>query len=218
MRTGVIFDLDGTILDSMCIWDDVGEIFLQSLGIEAEADLKDTLFCLSITEGAELLKHSYHLDMDVESIILAINETIADFYYRKVELKEGAELLLKALHRSGIKMVVATSCDRQVAERSLERLNVLHYFDRIFTCTEIGAGKVQPDIYLTAAEYLGTLPQDTWVFEDALHAIQTAKAAGFKTVGVFDPSSQKDSEEIRQISYIYLEKMGDINDWLKKLP
>lgn len=216
MIKGAIFDLDGTILDSMSIWDKAGEVFLYNLGIEAEPELSKIMFCLSMNEGAKFLKDRYHLSMDVDAIIAGINHTIEDFYYYRVQLKEGMESLLKVMQQVGIKMVAATSCDRQVFEKALERLKVISYFDKIFTCTEIGSGKEKPDIYLAAAEYMGTFPEDTWVFEDALHAIQTAKDAGFRTVGVFDASNLGDIDEIKKTSDIYLEKLDDINGLLKK--
>lgn len=216
MIAGVIFDLDGTILDSMSIWDKAAEMFLNSMGIEAEHGLGKAMFSMSMTNGAEYLKDRYLLDMDVDAIMAGINNTIENFYYYQVQLKEGVEHCLKDMEQTGIKMVAATSSDRQVVERALKRLNVMSFFERIFTCTEIGVGKVKPDIYLAAAEYMGTPPKDTWVFEDALYAIQTAKNAGFRTVGVFDNSSIVNLEEIKRISDIYLKKIDNFNIFLKK--
>jgi HAD superfamily hydrolase (TIGR01509 family) len=216
MIKGAIFDLDGTILDSMPVWDNAAEMFLNSMGIEAEPGLNKIMFSMSMKEGAEFLKDRYNLDMDIDAILTGINHTIEDFYYYQVNLKEGVEQFLKDMKQAGIKMVAATSSDRQVVERALERLNVMGYFDRIFTCTEIGAGKVKPDIYLAAAEFMGTFPKDTWVFEDALHAIQTAKSAGFRTVGVYDASSIDYLDEIKGISDIYLRKLDDFCIFLKK--
>src|SRR5699024_9164265 len=103
------------------------------------------------------------LDRDVDEIIVGINHTIEDFYYYQVPLKEGVKQFLKDMKQTGIKMVAATSSDRQVVERALKRLDVINFFQKIFTCTEIGIGKVRPDIYLMAAEYMGTSPKDTWV-------------------------------------------------------
>jgi len=216
MIDGVIFDIDGTILDSMSIWDKAAEIFLNSMGIDAENGLGKTMFSMSMINGAEYLKDRYLLDMDVDAIMAGINNIIEDFYYYQVQLKEGVEHCLKDMEQAGIKMVAATSSDRQVVERALKRLNVMNFFERIFTCTEIGVGKVKPDIYLAAAEYMGTPPKDTWVFEDALYAIQTAKNAGFRTVGVFDNSSIVNLEEIKRISDIYLKKIDNFNVFLKK--
>ena len=216
MIKGVIFDIDGVILDSMPIWDKAGEMFLSNLGLQPEAGLAETMFCMSMLEGATFLKERYHLDMDEDAIIKGINETIEDYYAHQVQLKEGVELFLKGIRQHGIKMVAATSCDRQVFERALKRLNVIDCFDRIFTSTEVGAGKVKPDIYLAAAEHMGTLPKATWVFEDALYAIKTAKSAGFSTVGVYDASGEGDWDEIKRVSDMYFEKLDNIHAFLEK--
>lgn len=218
MIAGVIFDLDGTILDSMSIWDKAAEMFLNSMGIEAEHGLGKAMFSMSMTNGAEYLKDRYLLDMDVDEIMAGINHTIEDFYYYQVQLKEGVEQFLKDMEQTGIRMVAATSSDRQVVERALKRLNVMSFFERIFTCTEIGVGKAKPDIYLAAAEYMGTPPKDTWVFEDALYAIQTAKNAGFRTVGVFDTSSIVNLDEIKKISDIYVQKLENFTISLIQAP
>ena len=94
--------------------------------------------------------------------------------------------------------MAATSSDRRVVEGALKRLKIMDCFARIFTCTEIGAGKDQPDIYLAAAAFMGTRPEETWVFEDALYALETAKKAGFRTVGVFDAFSAGDQGRLRR--------------------
>jgi len=216
MMKGAIFDIDGTILDSMSIWDTAAKRFLKTLGIEAEPGLDKMLFSMSMAEGAEYLKDRYSLDMDTKAIMDGINRTIEDFYYNQVHLKEGVEQFLKDMKQAGIKMTAATSTDRYVVESAFKRLNIMNYFSRIFTCTEIGAGKTKPDIYLAAAEHMGTLPEDTWVFEDALYAIRTAKKAGFRTVGVYDASSMEDMEEIKSICDIYLDKLDHFPCLLEK--
>jgi HAD superfamily hydrolase (TIGR01509 family) len=217
MIKGAIFDLDGTILDSMPVWDNAAEMFLNSIGIEAEPGLGKIMFSMSMTEGAEFLRDRYGLDMDADAIITGINHTIEDFYCYQVQLKEGVEQFLKDMKKAGIKMVVATASDRNVVEKALKRLNVMNCFDRIFTCTEIGAGKIRPDIFLAAVEYMGTLPRDTRVFEDALHAIKTAKNAGFRTVGVYDVYSKENMEEIKETCDIFLNKLDDFCNFLERI-
>lgn len=216
MIKGVIFDLDGVILDSMPVWNKAGEMFLRNLGLQAESGLAKIMFCMSMSQGAKFLKERYHLDMEEGEIIKGINHTIEDYYSYKVQLKEDVEQFLKGMQQYGVKMVAATSCDRQVFEKAIQRLNVVGFFDRIFTSTEIGAGKEKPDIYFAAVEHMGTLPRDTWVFEDALYAIQTAKKAGFRTVGVYDASSIDDLDEIKRNSDIYLKKLDNINAFMEK--
>jgi len=217
MIKGAIFDLDGTILDSMPIWHNTAEMFLSSMGIEAEPGLNRMMFSMSMKEGAEFLRDRYGLDMDSDEILTGINQTIENFYYYQVQLKDGVGQFLKDMKQAGIKMVVATASERHIVERALKRLNVLDRFDRVFTCTEIGAGKTRPDIYLAAARFMDTLPYDTWVFEDALYAIRTAKNAGFRTVGVYDAFSREDMEEIQSICDIYLNKLEDFNGFLGRI-
>lgn len=101
-------------------------------------------------------------------------------------------------------MVVATSTDRMHAEAALKRAGIEEYFDRVFTCSEVGAGKSNPEIFEQAGRQLGTRKSTTWVFEDALYAIKTAKAAGFPTVGLYDETSRKDQKEIRAMADRYL--------------
>lgn len=191
MIKGAIFDMDGTVLDSIPAWGKVPEMFLGSIGVRAEAGLEKVLFSMSMAETAVFIKNRYGLDLDEEEIITGFNRTIENFYFYQVRLKKGAEQLLKDMKQAGIKLVAATATDRYLVEGALKRLDVLRHFDRLFTCTEIGAGKTRPDIYLAASGYMGTLPEDTWVFEDALYAIRTAKKAGFRTIGVYDASSME---------------------------
>ena len=216
MIAGAIFDLDGTILDSIPIWEQAAEVFLHSMGIEAEKGLGKTMFTMSMQQGAAFLKERYLSEWEVEAIIAGINRTIEDFYFQQVPLKEGAGGFLKAMKEAGIKMVAATSSDRRVVEGALKRLKIMDCFARIFTCTEIGAGKDQPDIYLAAAAFMGTRPEETWVFEDALYALETAKKAGFRTVGVFDAFSAGDQGKIKEISDFYLEKLADFDAFLQQ--
>lgn len=204
MKKGAIFDLDGTLLDSMSIWDRAGELFLEKLGIQAEKDLGQTMFAMSMEEGAKFLQKQYELTQDIEEIMEGINKTVREFYYYQVELKKGARNLLDKMKQAGFTLVAATSSDRNNIEAALRRLEILPCFDRIYTCTEIGVGKDQPDIYLAAAGVLGLPPARIWVFEDALHALETAHRAGFLTAAVYDSWSRKEQEEIQKICDIYL--------------
>ena len=215
MITGVIFDLDGTILNSMSIWDKAGELYLGSLGIRAEPDLSKLMYSMSMKEGAEYLKNRYQLDLTSDDIIAGINNTIEHFYRFQVTLKDGALQFLEELRKTGIKITLATASDRRIIEAALKRLKVLPYFDRIFTCSEIGESKEKPDIYLKAAEYMATDIQSTWVFEDALYAIRTAKNAGFKIAGVFDSSSITDQDVIKSYSDIYIKNLTNYTMFLE---
>ena len=204
MIRGVIFDVDGVLLNSMPVWENLGEIYLERLGIEAEKGLGETLFAMSLEEGADYLIENYGLKQTPEEIIAGLNREVQDFYGRKVPLKEGVRGYLQEFRDRKIPMAIATSGDRANAEAALKRLKVLSYFRAVFTCSEIGSSKSHPDIYYAAALQLNTDPSDTWVFEDALHAIRTAKKAGFRTAGVYDRASGRDLAQIRDTADIYL--------------
>ena len=204
MIRGVIFDVDGVLLNSMPVWENLGEIYLEHLGIEAEKGLGETLFAMSLEEGADYLIENYGLKQTPGEIIAGLNREVQDFYGRKVPLKEGVRGYLEEFRDRKIPMAIATSGDRANAEAALKRLKVLSYFRAVFTCSEIGSSKSHPDIYYAAALQLDTDPSDTWVFEDALHAIRTAKKAGFRTAGVYDRASGRDLAQIRDTADIYL--------------
>lgn len=210
MIKGAIFDMDGTLLDSMPVWEHACERYLEKKGIVAEKNLSEILFSMSMGEGAEYVKKKYELTEAVDEIIDGVNAIVYEAYEKDVVPKPGVEAFLQQLQEAGIPMVVATSSDRAMAEVAFERIGLSPYFKQIFTCSEIGAGKSKPDIYFAAAECLGTKPEDTWVFEDACYAIETAKNAGFRTVGLFDATSAKDSEQIQAIADVYAKSMEDV--------
>lgn len=216
MIKGVIFDVDGVLLNSMPVWENLGELYLNRLGLTAEKGLGELLFTLSLEEGADYLISHYGLDLSAEQIVEGLNWEVKDFYEEKVPLKEGVRLYLNEFRERKIPMTIATSGNRKNAEAALKRLRVLQYFQGVFTCSEIGSSKSQPDIYLAAALQMDTDPSETWVFEDAYHAIRTAKAAGFKTAAVYDKSNDKDLANIWNTADIYLPEFTDFELFWKR--
>lgn len=209
MIAGIIFDVDGTLLDSMPIWDHAGERYLRSLGIEAAPDLGNVLFPMSMREGASYMKREYGLSFSITEIIKGVNDTIRSFYACEAKPKEGVLEFLRELKCHHVKMTAATSTDRCVIEPALERTGILRELEGLFTCSEIGVGKEKPDIYEAARQCMGTDVSSTWVAEDALHALRTARSAGFGTIGVYDASSQSQQEEIRLEADIYRMDLRD---------
>lgn len=200
MITGAIFDMDGTLLDSLSIWDDAGALYLKTLGIEAEPGLGRRLFPMSMEEGAAYLRSKYGLHTTKEQIMQGVNAVIAEFYQNSAPLKPHVKSFLDQMQENKIRMAVATSSDLELAEAAFQRLDVLRYFTAILTCTQVGAGKTKPDTYYKAAEALQTDVRDTWVFEDALYAARTAKSAGFRVAGVYDAFGERDWEELQELS------------------
>ncbi|WP_072524868.1 HAD family hydrolase [Clostridium sp. Marseille-P3244] len=216
MIRGAIFDVDGVLLNSMPVWENLGELYLRRLGIEAEKDLGTRLYTMSLEESAKYLIGQYRLDKTPEQVIAEVNLEVKDFYKNRVPLKEGARQYLSELKERGVPMVIATTGDRKNAEAALKRLKVFQFFQGIFTCSEIGSGKNEPDIYYTAALQMDTEPSQTWVFEDAFHAIRTAKQAGFRTVGVYDKANDRDLARIWNTADIYLPEFKNFELFWKR--
>ena len=175
MIKGAIFDLDGTVLDSMFIWDTIGEDYLRSLGKEPRENLAEVFKTFTLTQAAEYFRNNYGIKLSIHEIVEGINNMVAEIYRTKVALKPGASDFLKRLQRSGVKMCIATVTDRPVVEDVLSRLNVREYFSEIFTCAEVGYNKENPEIYRKALKHLGTPKAETVVFEDAFHALKLLK-------------------------------------------
>ena len=207
-----IFDFDGTLFDSMFIWDNVGEIYLRSLGKEPKASMREDVRALSLYQSACYFKQEYDLSLSVEEIMRGINQTIEHFYIHEVLPKPGVADFLKRMHKDGISMCIATASDRYQIEAALRRCGMEHYFDAIFTCSEVGHGKDEPVIYQKAMEYFGADRSSAVVFEDAIHAIQTAKTDGFAVVAVFD-NSEKRQAEIRDLADCYIADFEHIEEF-----
>ena len=203
MIKGAIFDLDGTLLDSMFIWDTIGEEYLRSLGKEPHEDLKETFMTLTLEEAAEYYREHYGVTLSVKEIVDGVNAMVEQTYRTKVTLKPGIAEYLAWLKENGVRMCVATVTDRYLVEETLERLGVRHYFSEIFTCAELGFGKDKPIIYQKALEHLETEKRDTYVFEDMLFALNTAKTDGFPTVGVYD-RHEAHQDELKGLADYYI--------------
>lgn len=217
MIKGAIFDMDGTLLDSMPVWEHASERYLEQKGIKVRERLSEVLFTMSMQQGAAYVKEKYKLTEDIDTLVSAVNDIVFEAYEKKVTPKPGAPEFLECLEKAGVPMAVATSTDRRMAEAALRRTGLMHYFKAVFTCTEVGRGKREPDIYHAAAECLGTAPAETWVFEDALYALRTAKAAGYRTVGVYDLLSAGDRKEMEETADIYREDLCKAAELLERI-
>lgn len=209
---GVIFDVDGTLLDSMGIWETAGIRYLKRYHIEAPEDLGRTLFAMTVEEAAGYLKQEYGLAGEIQEIIDGILDTVKEYYETEAPLKRGARSLLETLQAKGIPMAVATSSEKCHIEAAFTRLGIRPYFQRIVTCTEAGAGKQEPVVYHRAAECFSAEPEEIWVVEDALYAARTAAAAGYRTVGVYDVSSEADQEALKSFVDIYVTELTELAD------
>ncbi len=207
---GAIFDVDGTLLDSMSIWDTIGADYLRSIGYEPRENLNEVFKNMSLLQAAEYYRHEYGVTRSIEEIMGGVNAMLEHFYRYDAPLKSGAAELLEQLRRKKVKLCIVTATDRYLVEAALERCGVLSYFDAIFTCNEVEHGKDEPIIFEVALHFLGTEKTRTVVFDDALYAIRTAKRAGFPVAAVYD-SHEKAQEEIRTLADLYLEDLAQFS-------
>ena len=203
MIRGAIFDFDGTLFDSMYVWDTAGETFLRSMGCTPEPNLQSRLKAMSLYQSACYLRDAYSLPLTPEKIMEQVNHIIAHAYRQEIQPKPGVIPFLERLHRQRIKMVIATATHRPLVEAALSRCGMAGFFEHILTCTETGHGKDSPHIYRQALAALGTKREDTLVFEDALHALRTAHEDGFRTVAIYD-DRELEQQALRAMAEVYL--------------
>ena len=207
-----IFDFDGTLFDSMFIWDRVGEVYLGSIGKEAKPSMREDVRALSLYQSSCYFKEEYDIDLSVEAIMAGINKTVENFYINEVQPKAGVVTFINQLKQQGIATCIATASEHYQIEAALQRCHMEHLFDAIFTCTEVGHGKDEPVIFRRAMEFFDADRNNTIIFEDALHAVETAKKDDFKVVAVFD-NSEKRQTEIQQLGDCYITDFGQTEEF-----
>ena len=199
-----IFDMDGTLLDSMGMWRTLGSVLAQNHGAVPPPDLNRRVASLGLWEGTAYCKEVCGLSGTVEELVQEIWGQIEAFYRHDVRPKPGLVRFLDILKMQGVWMYVATATDRPLAEAALKTAGIEGYFRGMITSQEAGQSKREgPEIYERALRRLRSTKKDTVVFEDALHALRTAHEAGFRTAAVYDPS-EPDQDEMRRLSDYYI--------------
>lgn len=178
-----IFDVDGTILDSMEVWNTLASQYVQSLGKVPEKNLDEIVSDMSLEQSATYLKNHYKINKQEERIISEILNFISDFYEYEVNLMPGFKEFIS--HYDSIN-VIGTSCDEELVKIALNRLGVLNYFEDIITCSKVNKSKDDSDFYLACAQALKQRPEDIVVFEDADYCIDVTRKVGFKVIKIKD--------------------------------
>ena len=215
---GAIFDCDGTLVDSLWFWDTfyqkMGQRFLDGKPFTPDAEDDRAVRTQPVSYLARLFHEKYGIAGSPDEISEWFLEISDSFYRYEVELKAGVRELLSHLRECGVRMCVASASEKHLIDIVLSRHGVLDYFEKIVSCTEIGAGKDKPDVFFAAEQLLGTPHGQTYVFEDSLLAIETAKRAGFPVVGVYD-SHAFGQDKARELSDEYI---GDGESFLSLIP
>ncbi len=203
-----ILDMDGTILDTMGYWRTLAGDYLRSKGVQPDERL-GKLKWMTLLQGAQYFIEIYGLEGPAQKLADEMNAVMERHYLVDVNPKPGAAEALKALRGRGARLCVATATNRRLAESCFARLGLLDLFDFVISCEDTGTSKASPDIYLQAAARLGAEPYEVAVFEDALHAARTAKAAGFYLVGIYD-KQEKNVQALKELCDEWMDGWQDL--------
>lgn len=208
---GLIFDLDGTLLDSMPVWNHLLDHMLRSKGITPPADLLDRTKTLGLESCTELVLNEFHLTDDPAVIYQMFQDEMEYQYCNHISLKPGARELLDAMYGK-IPMAVATATSRNLVEKALAHHELTDYFQSITTVAEVGIGKHDPKVFLTAATALGLAAEDCVVFEDSLTAIRSANTAGFYTVAIHEATNIHEQDALKAEANLYVKDFYEIKE------
>lgn len=203
-KKAVIFDLDGTLIDSMSMWKEIDIEYLGRFGIPLPATLQKDISGMSFTETAHYFKNTFHIPDSIEKIKAAWNEMAMYKYTHTVPLKPGALEFLQELRKRGIKTGIATSNSVELVRAVLKSLAVEEYLDEIHTSCEVAKGKPAPDIYLLTAACLGVEPEECLVFEDIEEGILAGKRAGMEVCAVDDEFSKDMEAQKRELADYFI--------------
>ena len=204
---GAIFDMDGTLIDSLMFWDvmwrSVGERYMGIPDFKPVEEVDKRVRTMIYEDAMLYFLDYYKLDCDPQEFIAFTAGGIDNFYRDVAKIKPGAVALLEHLKQNGVRLVLASASDMATIREAMTVKDLGKYFDAVFSCADLGVGKDRPDVYLRSLEALGLPAAEVCVFEDSFVALETAKAIGCRTVGVFDRYNF-DQPRLRAASELYL--------------
>lgn len=206
----VIFDLDGTLVDSMWMWETIDIEYLARFGLEFPKDLQASIEGMSFSETAVYFKDRFNLPDSLDQIKSDWNKMAWDKYLHEVPLKDGVIDFLEYLSSRNIPAGIATSNSRELVDLIIEKHNIGGYFKSIRTSCEVEKGKPSPDIYLLVASDLMVEPERCLVFEDVIHGVMAGKNANMKVCSVYDKFSENDEKQKIRLSDYYIRSMKEI--------
>lgn len=203
-----IFDMDGTLIDSMPLWQALSREYLERAGIyDVPEEVLEKIKPMTVAEYSAYFVKTFSLPKTEAEVAEEVMSVMRRHYREDIPLKEGADIYLRGLKEKGVRMCIASATAEPLIEACLKRLGVLDCFEFWISCERVGAGKRDPAIYLEAAGLLDARPEETAVYEDAVYAANTAKQAGFYVYGVYDSESAGEWETLCSLTD------AQIEDW-----
>ncbi|MFC2670671.1 thiamine diphosphokinase [Lancefieldella parvula] len=210
--TGAIFDCDGTLVDSMCVWHNVFSAVLPKYGKTVDPDIFDRVEAVSLIGGCQICVDELALPVTAETLYEEFCAYATDQYQHHVSIIPGAKEFLQELYDAGIPLAVASSTPVREVRAALAAQGIEHLFKTVVSTEDVGGvDKVEPDVYLEALRRLGTDKVTTWVFEDAPFGAQTAQKAGFPVVALYNDHDGRDPVFMREHSNIFAHTYGELS-------
>ena len=209
----VIFDVDGTLIDSMWIWKQVDVEFLGKRGIPLPERLQMEIEGMSYSETAVYFKERFNLPESLEEIKEEWRLMAEDYYKCHIQLKSGAKEFLKLLYDKGLTLGIATSNSRELVDCMLANHGIRKYFSNIRTSCEVEKGKPYPDVYLKVAEDMGIDPCRCLVFEDTLSGVMAAKSAGMRVFAMADEISLESKDKLIELAEGYIHSFNEVMEY-----
>ena len=211
----VIFDMDGTLIDSTSLWHEIDKQFFAKRNMELPSDYAQHIVHLGLKQAAVYTKETYHLEESVQDIMDEWHQMSLDMYRNDVNLKPGALELLELFKISGVKLAIATANDEELYMPCIERLGIGKYFDFIADVNNVKEGKQSARIYEYLAEKMGSKKENTLVIEDMPTCVKTAYQNGFVTIAVYDNASKKYDNEKKSNSDLFINNFNELINLLK---
>ena len=210
----VIFDMDGTLIDSTGLWHEIDKKFFAKRNMELPKDYAQKIVHLGLKKAAALTKELYGIEESPEEIILEWRQMAIDMYQNDVQLKDGAIELLELFKKNGLTLSIATANDEELYMPCINRLGIGKYFDFIADVNSSKEGKNSSKIYLDLAKEMASKPENTLVLEDMPTCVKTVYDAGFVTVAVYDKASEKFDEDKKKNSHLFINNFQELIDYL----
>lgn len=207
---GIIFDLDGTLINSSHVWSDIDVKFLAKRGLKVPENYFKAVSTMNFIAAAEYTNNLFNLNEKIEDIAAEWYEMAYDEYAHNISLKKGAKDFLNFLKENGVKLALATAASKELFEAVLRNNNVFHLFDFFASTNDVDRGKGFPDVYEYACKGMGLKSNECAVFEDIIEGIRGAKAGGFTAVACLDNHYIADWEDMKKESDFYFEAYKEL--------
>ncbi|MBQ3106149.1 MAG: HAD family phosphatase [Eggerthellaceae bacterium] len=208
--TGIIFDCDGVLLDSVGSWWEMEHELARIAGVVLTQEERDAIVTFTIGESGAYFHEKHGLGESPEDVVRMMDEFMLA-YYRAARPREGALEFVRAMRERGVRMSVASSSPQKYLQAGLEAVGLLPYLDAVVSVDDVGASKRQPDVYHAARAAMGTALEDTWGFEDSLYAVRTLAAAGYRTVGLYERDGSGTFDDLQREATVAVRSFAELD-------